>query len=62
MSTLPNHYPWNRSGKKAPQVNRPYAEVVIHYNGKRNEFGVSSTAALTNFRSIPPLEAPSAYR
>lgn len=35
MSTLPNHYPWNRSGKKAPQVNRPYAEVVIHYNGKK---------------------------
>jgi hypothetical protein len=35
MSTFPNHYPWNRPGTTAPQDNRPYAEVVIHYNGKK---------------------------
>lgn len=35
MSTLPNHYPWNRPSTTAPQDNRPFAEVVIHHNGQK---------------------------
>jgi predicted aspartyl protease len=34
MTTLPFHYPWNRTGINAPQDNRPYAEVMLHYSGQ----------------------------